>query len=68
MFSASRDLFVYLEAYEKYTEAMQPLVAFATFCRSGVKVFETHVIPVTGGLNRTSRAIPIRLARISHRF
>ena len=61
VFSASRDLYVYLEAYEKYTAAMQPLVAFATFYRDGVRVFETPLVAVTGGLDRTSRAIPIRL-------
>jgi hypothetical protein len=59
---ALRDLLVYLEAYEKYTEAMQPLVAFATFYRDGVKVFEMHLIPVTGGLDHTPRAIPNRLS------
>src|SRR5262245_4410179 len=39
VFSASRDMFVYLEAYEKYTTAaMEPLVAYATFYREGTKV------------------------------
>ena len=41
---------------------MQSFVAFATFYRYGVKVFETHLIPVTGGLDRTWRAIPNRLS------
>ena len=61
VFSASRDLYVYLEAYEKYVTAMHPLVAFATFYRDGVKVFETRLMAVTSALDRTSRAIPIRL-------
>jgi VWFA-related protein len=61
VFSASRDMYVYLEAYEQYATAMQPLVAFANFYRDGVKVFETHPITVTDGMARTSRAIPVRL-------
>jgi VWFA-related protein len=61
VFSASRDLFVYLEAYERYTESMQPLVAFATFYRDGSKAFETPMTVTTNGLSRTSRAVPIRL-------
>jgi hypothetical protein len=61
VFSASRDMYVYLEAYEPYATAMQPLVAFATFYRDGVKAFQTHPILVTDGMARTSRAIPVRL-------
>lgn len=60
VFSASRDLHVYLEAYEKYATEMQPLLAFATFYRDGVKAFETQPVAVTDGLTRTSRAVPIR--------
>ena len=41
---------------------MPPLVAFATFYRDGVKAFETHPVAVTGGIDRTSRAIPVRLS------
>jgi VWFA-related protein len=62
VFSASRTMYVYLEAYEQYAQAMQPLVAFATFYRDGVKVFEADPITVTDGIARTSRAIPIRLS------
>jgi len=62
VFSASRDMYVYLEAYEQYATAMQPLVAFATFYRDGVKAFETHPVAVTDGIARTSRAIPVRLS------
>jgi VWFA-related protein len=62
VFSASRGLYVYLEAYEQYATAMQPLVAFATFYRDGVKAFETQPVAVTEGIGRTSRAIPVRLS------
>jgi CheY-like chemotaxis protein len=62
VFSASRVMHVYLEAYEQYATATQPLVAFATFYRDGVKVFESQPIAVTGGIDRTSKPIPIRFA------
>jgi hypothetical protein len=61
VFSASRDMYVYLEAYQQYAESMQPLLAFATFYRDGVKAYETRPVAVIGGIVRTSRAIPVRL-------
>jgi hypothetical protein len=62
VFSASREMHVYLEAYEQYAEAPQPLVAFATFYRDGVKAFESSPIAVTSGIERTSKPVPIRFA------
>jgi VWFA-related protein len=62
VFSASRDVYVYLEAYEQYAAATQPLVAFATLYRDGVKLFETRPIEVSGGMDRTSKPVPIRFS------
>jgi hypothetical protein len=62
VFSASRDMHVYLEAYEQYAPAMQPLVAFATFYRDGVRAFETQPVVATEQLDRTSKAVPIRFS------
>ena len=62
VFSASREMHVYLEAYEQYAPDLQPLLAFATFYRDGVKAFETRPVVVTAGIARTSRAIPVRLS------
>ena len=61
VFTASRDMYVYLEAYQQYVQDMQPLVAFATFYREGVKVLETQPLAVTDGVDRTSRAVPVML-------
>ena len=61
VFSASRDMHVYLEAYEQYAEPMQPLIAYATFYREGAKVYESQPVVVTAGVHRTSKAIPVRL-------
>ena len=62
VFSASREMHVYLEAYQQYATGMRPLLAFATFYRDGLKVFETQPVAITGGVERTSRAIPVRFS------
>jgi hypothetical protein len=62
VFSASRDIYVYLEAYEAYAATTQPLVAFATLYRDGLKTFETRPVEATTGLERTSKPVPIRFA------
>jgi len=61
VFSASRDMHVYLEAYQQYAEPMQPLIAYATFYREGAKVYESQPVTVTSGVQRTSKAIPVRM-------
>jgi VWFA-related protein len=61
VFSSSRDMYVYLEAYQQYAETLQPLIAFATFYREGAKVYESQPVTVTGGVHRTSKAIPVRM-------
>jgi len=61
VFSASRDMYVYLEAYEQHAEPMQPLIAYASFYREGAKVYESQPVTVTGGVHRTSKAVPVRL-------
>jgi hypothetical protein len=42
VFSASRDLHVFLQAYQRPAEPVAPLVAYVTFYRDGVKLFETR--------------------------
>jgi len=61
VFRSSRDMYVYLEAYQQYAETLQPLIAFATFYRDGTKVYESQPVTVTGGVHRTSKAIPVRM-------
>jgi hypothetical protein len=62
VFSKSRDMYVYLQAYERGAAAMQPLVAFVTFYREKEKAFETPALPVTEGLDMKSKAVPLRFA------
>jgi VWFA-related protein len=59
VFSRSRDLYVYLQAYERGVTAMQPLVAFVTFYRRQTKAFETPPLPVMEGMDPKSKAVPL---------
>jgi VWFA-related protein len=60
--SRGRDMHVFLQAYERGAATTQPLLAFVTFYRGDVKVFETQPIAVTDGLDPRSKAVPLRFS------
>jgi VWFA-related protein len=61
VFSKSRDLYVFLQAYERdATTTMRPLVAFVGFYRGQVKAFETEPLAVGDGMDAKSKAVPLR--------
>ncbi len=60
VFSKSRDMFIYLQAYEPKAATTQPLVAFVTFYRGQTKAFETAPLPVTEGVNNSLKTIPLK--------
>ena len=62
VFSKTRDLYVYLQAYQPSAETIQPLVAFVTFYRGQVKAFETPPLPVSEGLNNRIKTMPLKLS------
>jgi VWFA-related protein len=62
VFSTSRDLYVFLQAYERTEPAMPPLVAFVSFYRGDVKAFETAPLAVTGSFDPKTRAVPLRFS------
>jgi hypothetical protein len=62
VFSKSRDMFVYLQAYEQSAQAIQPLVAFVTFYNGQAKAFETTPLPVSEGLNNRIKTVPLRFS------
>ncbi len=62
VFSRSRDMYVYLQAYERGAETTTPLIAFVTFYRGSVKAFETPPLPVLDGLNAKSKAVPLKFS------
>ncbi|MNC89988.1 hypothetical protein D3C83_60190 [compost metagenome] len=60
MFSRSRDLYVYLEAYQRdVTTTPRPLVALLALYRGDEKAFETAPLPVVGGMHPKSKAVPV---------
>jgi VWFA-related protein len=62
VFSRSREMYVYLQAYQRGAQTTQPLVAFVTFFRGSDKVLETQPLAVTEGLDARSKAVPVRLS------
>jgi hypothetical protein len=62
VFSRSRDLYVYLQAYERTATTTQPLVAFVSFYRGSEKVLETTPLAIADGLDPRSKAVPVRLS------
>jgi len=60
VFSKSKDLYVYLQAYERLATSTQPLVTFVTFYRGQTKAFETAPVAITEGLDPKSKALPLR--------
>jgi hypothetical protein len=62
VFSKQRDMYVFLQAYERGATTTQPLVAFVTFYKGGVKALETAPLPVEDGLDAKSKAVPLRFS------
>ena len=64
VFSKSRDLLVYLEAYQRdaTTATGRPVVAVLSLYRGDDKVFETAPLPVIGGMHPKSKAIPVKVS------
>jgi VWFA-related protein len=60
VFSKSREMYVYLQAYQRYAEKSQPLVAYLTFYRGEAKAFETALMEVLGELNPKSKALSLK--------
>jgi VWFA-related protein len=62
VFSRSRDLFVFLQAYERGAASTQPLVAFVTLYREDTQVFQTAPLIVSDGMDPRSKAVPVRFS------
>jgi VWFA-related protein len=63
VFSKSRDMYVYLQAYERNaTTTAQPMVAYVTFYRGQNKAFETTPLQVEDGLDPKSKALPLKFS------
>jgi VWFA-related protein len=62
VFSKSREMYVYLQAYEPTATSVQPIVAFVTFYRGQQKAFETPPLPVTDGLDNKLHTVPLKFS------
>ncbi len=62
VFSKSRDMYVFLQAYERGAATTQPLVAFVTFFKGDQKVLETDPLQVIDGIDPKSKAVPLRFS------
>lgn len=59
VFSKSRAMYVYLQAYEQAAPNTEPLVAFVSFYRAQTKAFETLPMKVVEGLNTRLKTMPL---------
>jgi VWFA-related protein len=62
VFSRSRDLYVFLQAYRRGATAAQPFVAFVTFYRGDAKAFETAPVAVDSSGDGGTIAVPFRFS------
>jgi hypothetical protein len=62
VFSKSRDLYVYLQAYEQNLPTVQPLIAFVSFYQGKTKVFETQPMEVASGMSNSLKTMPLRFS------
>jgi VWFA-related protein len=60
VFSRTKDMYVYLQAYEPAATATEPLVAFVTFYRGQAKAFETPPISITEALANKLKTMPMK--------
>jgi VWFA-related protein len=60
VFSKTRDMYVYLQAYEQTAETLRPVVAFVTFYKGQTKAFETAPIQVGTTTNPRLKTMPLR--------
>lgn len=62
VFSKSRDLYVYLQAYEQEVTNVQPLIAFVSFYQGRTKVFETQPMEMASAMNNSLKTMPLRFS------
>jgi VWFA-related protein len=60
VFRKSRNMYVYLQAYQQGVENTRPLVAFVTFYRGQVKAFETPLLMVSEALNNRLKTMSLK--------
>ena len=61
VFSKSRPMYIYLQAYGHAEKIVDPVKAFVSFYRDGTKVLETDVLEASPEGNHSIQTLPIRL-------
>jgi len=59
VFSKSREMYVYLQAYQPTATTASPLVAYVSFYRGNNKAFETPPMPVTEAMANKLKTMPM---------
>jgi hypothetical protein len=62
VFRRDQNMFVFLEAYQPDAPATQMMVASVAFYRGKTKAFETTPLEIREGLNKDSKAVPVRFS------
>jgi VWFA-related protein len=62
VFSTQRDMYIYLQAYQPNTTAVQPVVAYVTFYRGKAKAFETQPLIVQHDTGTRLRTVPLKFS------
>jgi VWFA-related protein len=60
VFSKSRDLYVYLQAYEPAVTTVQPVIAYVSFYQGQTRVFETHPMEAGSTMTNSLNTLPLR--------
>ena len=62
VFSKSREMYVYLQAYEPGAPGAQPLLAFVSFYRAHTKAFETRPQEAAASLGNRLQTVPLNFS------
>ena len=62
VFSKTKEMYVYLQAYQQGVETAQPMMAFVTFFRGGVKAFESSPISVSEASTNRLKTLPMKFS------
>jgi len=62
VFSKARDMYIYLQAYDRAQVSITPLIAFVTFYQGQTKAYETPPLAVTDTPDPTSKAVELKFS------
>ncbi|HXR79224.1 MAG TPA: VWA domain-containing protein [Bryobacteraceae bacterium] len=60
VFRRSRDMYIYVQAYQQDLPAVQPLIGFVTFYRGQTKAFETQPVEIQTGAGNRLKTMVLR--------